>query len=324
MRQDSPLARFSRRLPFPVRLAVTALLALGLLQAGFAALPYGGLLFRGLKAPARQCSLWQIMRSYGPGAELKELVQQLTDGSRLVERDEALGLVRVAGEGWSYWAPEGGAGLPPRKLVPYLEAEHLWMARHNPAEFVQPGDTVVDCGAHIGIFTAHALQRGASRVIAIEPDASNLECLRRNVAEGIASGRVTVVPMAVWNEETTLEFTISDSSSARHSAIIKTGNRTVRVAAARLDTILRQHGAGRVGYLKMDIEGAERQAVEGARGMLAHSRPRVMLESYPLPDDPAVLPAILRAAHPGYREICGPCEWSTINRHWTPHVLYFR
>jgi FkbM family methyltransferase len=230
----------------------------------------------------------------------------------------------VAGEDWSYWAPEGGAGLPPRKLAPYLEAEHRWMARHNPAEFVQPGDTVVDCGAHIGIFTAHALQRGARRVIAIEPDAANLECLRRNVAEGIASGRVTVVPMAVWNEETTLEFTISDSSSARHSAIIKTGSRTVRVAAARLDTILRQHNAGRVSYLKMDIEGAERQALEGARGMLASSRPRVMLESYHLPDDPAVLPAILRAAHPGYREICGPCEWSTINRHWTPHVLYFR
>ena len=32
-----------------------------------------------------------------------------------------------------------------------------------------PGDTVLDCGANVGVYTKYALERGAAEVIAIEP-----------------------------------------------------------------------------------------------------------------------------------------------------------
>lgn len=324
MRQDSLLARFNRRVPFPFRLLLVAALGIALIPLVHGAQLYGSLLYLGLKDPGRQCSLWQVMRSYDETRGFHELFGRLTQDSRIVERDERVGLVRVAAGGRTFWAKEDGEGMPAVRLIPYLEAEQRWMRERNPAEFVQPGETVVDCGAHIGIFTVHALERGASRVVAIEPDSTNLECLRRNLSAGIAAGRVIVVPKAVWNEETTLQFTVSDSSSARHSAVIRTGTKTVGVPATTLDAIMREHGIERVDYLKMDIEGAERQALEGGKETLRRHRPRVMLDAYHLPDDPAVLPRLLRSAHPGYREICGPCEWSDINKQWTPHVLYFR
>lgn len=324
MRQDSLLARFNRLVPFPLRLLLVAALGISLLPLVHGAQLYGSLLYLGLKDPRRQCSLWQVMRSPRETRGFYEILGRLNGESRVIERDGESGLVRVEAGGRAYWVQDGGEGMPALRLIPYLEAEQRWLSGSNPNEFVQPGDTVMDCGAHIGIFTLHALERGAKLVVAVEPDATNLECLRRNLAGEIAARRVIVVPKAVWNEETTLKFTVSDSSSARHSAIIRTGTKVVEVPAATLDSIMREQGIERVDYLKMDIEGAERQALEGGMDTLRKHRPRVMLDSYHLPDDPVVLPRLLRSAHPGYREICGPCEWSEINKQWTPHVLYFR
>jgi len=68
-------------------------------------------------------------------------------------------------------------------------------------DHVKPGDIVLDCGAHVGVFTDIALRRGASKVVSIEPDPTNLECLRRNFPSEIASGRVIIVPKGVWNRD---------------------------------------------------------------------------------------------------------------------------
>lgn len=46
---------------------------------------------------------------------------------------------------------------------------------------IEPGDVVLDLGAHIGVAARHALARGASRVIAVEADPSSVAVLRRNL-----------------------------------------------------------------------------------------------------------------------------------------------
>ena len=51
---------------------------------------------------------------------------------------------------------------------------------------IRPGDTVVDCGAHVGLFTKLALKQGADRVVAIEPDPANVACLESNLGPEIA------------------------------------------------------------------------------------------------------------------------------------------
>jgi Methyltransferase FkbM domain len=73
----------------------------------------------------------------------------------------------------------------------------------------------------------------------------------------------------------------------------------------------------------MDIEGAEREALRGATRTLERFRPRLMLDSYHLPDDMKVLPAILRRAHPDYSLHCGPCEAAPGNPRLIPHVTFY-
>src|SRR5207248_1330379 len=82
---------------------------------------------------------------------------------------------------------------------------------------VRPGDIVVDVGAHIGTFGDDALRRGASRVIMVEPDPLNLECIRRNFRDEIAAGRVVVIPEGAWSKTDSLNFEIGVANPAYRS-----------------------------------------------------------------------------------------------------------
>lgn len=48
---------------------------------------------------------------------------------------------------------------------------------------VNKGDVVVDIGACVGFFTCHALDRGADRIVSIEPSKAHLKTLLRNVSD---------------------------------------------------------------------------------------------------------------------------------------------
>jgi Methyltransferase FkbM domain len=55
-----------------------------------------------------------------------------------------------------------------------------------------------------------------------------------------------------------------------------------------------------VDFIKMDIEGAERHALAGASRLLATYKPRLAICIYHGPDDPEVVPRVIRAANGTY------------------------
>jgi FkbM family methyltransferase len=241
----------------------------------------------------------------------------------ITQQDTSLGAMLVRSPGRAFWS----VGIKPEtKGIAYLLAEQAWFARMNPEGVVQPGQTVIDCGANIGTFTDFALERGASQVIAIEPEPRNVECLRRTFAAEISAGRVVIVPKAVWKQTETLTFLLGQNH-ATGSVVRQDGEGgKISVQADTLDNIVRDLGLSRVDYIKMDIEGAERQALLGAQGILKRDKPILRLDSYHLPDDMDVLPGIIRGARPDYSLICGPCSDNPNTEHAmvVPHVVYYR
>jgi FkbM family methyltransferase len=184
------------------------------------------------------------------------------------------------------------------------------MERNNLEDHVQPGDVVIDVGARDGVFVAKALRRGASKVLAIEPDPRHLECLRRNFHGEIAFGRVVVAPVGAWSEEGT-------------RALDGTGGREAPVT--RIDTLVEDLKLARVHFIRIGIEGAEREALQGALGTLRTDRPRVMLELRRRRGDPAGLRRLLRSAHADYQPSCGPCRQGEEREgELLPQVVYFR
>jgi FkbM family methyltransferase len=140
--------------------------------------------------------------------------------------------------------------------------------------FLQPGMTVVDAGAYIGDFTLYsALKVGPTgKVVAFEASDREYKRLLRHIE---LNGYTNVVPLlfALWNETTTLKFTLPPAGSGGtlkpNTEIHKGEWRTYEVQAGTLDSVLKERGISSVDLMKVDIEGAELEFLQGASITLA-------------------------------------------------------
>ncbi len=246
---------------------------------------------------------WSVSRF----SELQRLsLKQLT-----ARQDDSLGIQMFDTATRPFWIKKNGTDMDGEHLLAYVIAEQQWISESDPERGVRKSDIVLDIGAHIGTFGDDALRRGAAKVIMVEPDPVNVECIRRNFRQEIADGRVILVPEGAWSKVDTLDFDIGVANSGTGSLVVKeAGGKVIKVPVRPIDDILRAVGIDRVDFIKMDIEGAEREALKGAAGVLAKWKPRLMMDSYHLPDDDVVLPAVIAAANPAYRSSCAACTIS--------------
>jgi FkbM family methyltransferase len=140
------------------------------------------------------------------------------------------------------------------------------------------GGTAVDVGANQGMF-AYALAGVADRVVAFEPHPDYAAFARR-----MLRGRAEVHEMALSNQAGRATFTVplSDDgmvlhfagslNAAAHSQF--RNKQTYEVEVGTLDAF----GFTDVRFIKADVEGSEREVLEGARATIARSRPTILLE----------------------------------------------
>lgn len=263
------------------------------------------------------CSLNQAVQAESWSTRKTQAKDRILAASKVIAKDGELELWQTP-KG-SFWTPhESRFGLP------FHLAEQEMNIYGGDSQGVREGDVVLDCGANIGTFTRTALSRGASKVIAIEPAPDNLECLRRNFKDEIASKRVVVYAKGVWDKDDWLDLHLHDHNSAADSFLIrgKDGERSIQVPLTTIDKLVRELGLAKVDFIKMDIEGSEPNALKGAQETLAKFHPRLAMSVYHEPDHPTVVPELIRAAWPGYQMECGPC--AVVNNRIRPDIQYYR
>jgi FkbM family methyltransferase len=132
--------------------------------------------------------------------------------------------------------------LPPRDVVSETDAREIW-----------------DLGTNIGLAMAQlALRYPNARVAGIEMDARNLELCRRNVAP--YGDRCEVLHAAVWSSDGEVSYSADDADSlAYHVDAGATNGGGTTVRSLSLNTLLAERGVDRVDYIKIDVEGAERE-----------------------------------------------------------------
>lgn len=245
--------------------------------------------------------------------------RKVLSASRVIDHDGALNLWATPYGTW--WAPATStSGLA------YVLAEQ---SREAYGDEVKPGDTVLDCGANVGSFTRKALAKGARMVVAIEPVPANVECLRRNFAREIIEGRVVVYPKGVWDSTEVLTMWVYNES-ALDSFLMNNRPEEAKkpsqvfLPVTTIDHIVAELGLTRVDAIKMDVEGAERRALAGARHTLRGFRPRLTIATENLPDDQYVVPQLVKqAAQPPYQIRRGACMLLQFGQ-IAPEVLEFR
>ena len=144
--------------------------------------------------------------------------------------------------------------------------------------------SVIDCGAHIGVFTVIAgkelyKRKIDEKVVAIEIDQGNFKTLRKNI--GLNNLRnVLAINKGVYSDKRWMGLYQDKDSSAMHSIFENYGKKDakqVKIEVDKLDNILRMCHVDRVQTIKIDVEGAEIEAIKGMEKTLNKNRPLSIL-----------------------------------------------
>ena len=138
---------------------------------------------------------------------------------------------------------------------------------------LKSGARAIDVGANWGLHTllmARVVGPSGS-VWAIEPCPSVVESLRWHVAAN-GCAQVTVHACAAFDRDGEVCFAEGVDPTQGHVA--KDGT---SVPARRLDTLWRDAGSPPVAFIKIDVEGAERQVLAGAEALIGACRPVLLI-----------------------------------------------
>jgi len=144
--------------------------------------------------------------------------------------------------------------------------------------FVHPGDTVLDIGGNHGLYAYHLsrLVGPSGKVHTFEPLPPNLRVLSHTVkTHGL--NNVTVHPHGCGEKPGPAMFCIPLDRGIPQLGWGKQGTAGLKFECeiVRLDDVI----DSRIGFLKIDIEGAELFALRGAERILRESRPVILLEA---------------------------------------------
>ncbi len=138
-------------------------------------------------------------------------------------------------------------------------------------QHVSLGDTVVDIGANIGYYTLifARLVGEHGKVFAFEPDPTNFALLKKNV-EINGYSNVVLVPKAVSNENKTAKLFLCEHNQGMHRVYNSVFcNDSIEIEFLKLDDYFQDE---KISFIKIDIEGAEYNAIQGMRNLLYRNR----------------------------------------------------
>jgi FkbM family methyltransferase len=154
-------------------------------------------------------------------------------------------------------------------------------ALHNA---VSKGDVCYDIGGYRGFISGVLALSGASRVIVFEPLPENIAALKR-LAELNPSLPIQIEQKAVGKVDGKIGFKVMPDQSMGKLAdstfqAERAPSREILVHLVCLDTCIFEHGLPKPNVIKIDVEGAEAEVLEGAKRTLKECSPVILIEAH--------------------------------------------
>lgn len=176
----------------------------------------------------------------------------------------------------------------------------------TPPIKVQDSDYVIDAGGGWGdtaLYFAHAA--GAQgRVFTFEFTPENLEIFARNVSlNPELAPRIELDQRALWNVSGEVFEYVSHGpgtslDNTRHQ---NNGGQSLQVTTVSIDDLVREKNLAKVDFIKMDVEGAELNALKGAEQTIRTFKPRLAISVYHKENDLTEIPGYLNGLGLGYK-----------------------
>jgi len=143
---------------------------------------------------------------------------------------------------------------------------------------VKPGMTVLDIGANKGYFSfiSCKLMKGEGRVLSFEPDFENCGWIEKSIAANNYKN-IKLFPIALFDKNARLTL-FRGQKSGHHSLVENKGLGSTIIEARRLDNVLFQESIEKTDLIKIDVEGAEIQVLQGAENTLKNQSPKLIID----------------------------------------------
>ena len=162
----------------------------------------------------------------------------------------------------------------------------------------------IDGGAYIGdtlfesISEFHKNGKEIEYIASFEPDTENLIKLSNEVLKQQKRSKCNFIifPCGLWSSNKVLQFSANNEAS---SSIVNdsASENIIKIMGATIDTTLM---GSRPNYIKMDIEGAEKEAIIGAKNTISTYSPVLAISLYHKPQDLWELPLLINSMNSNY------------------------
>jgi len=216
---------------------------------------------------------------YEQAADVRKAASLWADDA---SRQEYLNHVR-----WRALGDQNALGPPVKEESYFLESLYR----------IEDREVFVDCGAYTGDTAEQVIRRNPafSRIVAIEADPENFDCLTKWIGtlDTPVASRISALNVAVGAKRGKLRFQAGGGEGAKLAA---DGN--VVVECIPIDELAPAAGST---FIKMDIEGAELDALAGARRSIQKNRPILSICVYHKQDDLWRIPLFIDTLVEDYR-----------------------
>lgn len=159
------------------------------------------------------------------------------------------------------------------------------------------GISIADCGAYIGDSVEDFIRKTEGeyrKIYAFEPDPIIYAKLVENISRNNWK-RVEAYNIGCYSEKATLRFESEGKGTEMGNHLTDEGNSIVEVDS--LDNVI----GDEIGLIKMDIEGAERDALLGCKRLIREYHPVLAICIYHMRDDYYILPKVIHDLNPDYK-----------------------
>jgi len=235
----------------------------------------------------------------GLGLNTQEIVERLWPFRAAIQRLRCRGTIVGASGGFFLYDSDDLINL---KLA--IVGAHEFDTTHYLQTRLRPSDVFVDVGANLGYFSVLAgLRVTAGRVVAIEPSPRTLAALRTNIALN-ALQNVEAVQRLLWSEAgREMNLRVLDPYNLGANSLFGNGAVEVVLPTDTLDNLVSELGLTHVDIIKIDVEGAEREVLLGAKRCLRELRPRALILALDNSDESLRRQALDIVLQSGYHEV---------------------
>jgi FkbM family methyltransferase len=177
----------------------------------------------------------------------------------------------------------------PAKYIRYFQSDY----EKENFDFLKSccgeGATILDIGAHIGLFSTIAAKITGvhGKIFAFEPSPATIPVLHQTIRINELDNLITPVNQAMGKEVGKMTFFVSDNEADNSNSLVSYKEdrklNAIETEVNTIDNFVMTKKLSKVNFIKIDAEGAEYDVIRGGAAVFKKYRPNIILAIHPEP-----------------------------------------